>query len=74
MKRVFLCSPTNSQMFTECCSVAICSDQARCPGCMEEVYPGEDCSAHQRQGSRWEMAYGPVRRANIVREGEEKVK
>ena len=57
MKGVFLCSPTNSQMFTECCSVAICSDQAFCPRCLEEVYPGREATDHQREMRRWIMAY-----------------
>lgn len=67
MKRVFLCSPTNSQMFTECCSTAICDNEAWCPKCREEVYPGEGKSDHQRHMARWEMAYGPTR-ARLARE------
>ena len=57
MNRVFLCSPTNSQMFTACCQTAICDNQARCPKCGEEVYPGEGKSDHERNKSRWLMAY-----------------
>lgn len=67
MQRVFLCSPTNSTMFTSCCHTAICDDQALCPRCGEEVYPGKDATTHQRRLSRWEMAYGPTRRALAVR-------
>lgn len=63
MKSVFLCSPTNSQMFTRCCEVAICDDQAFCPRCREEVYPGQEATNHQRRTKRWEMAFGPTRRA-----------
>lgn len=62
MNRVFLCSPTNSTMFTSCCQVAILDDEALCPHCKAEVYPGKDASTNQRRNSRWEMAYGPTRR------------
>lgn len=61
MKSVFLCSPTNSTMFTTCCEVAICDDEARCPSCGEEVYPGVDATKHERRVKRWEEAYGPHR-------------
>jgi hypothetical protein len=64
MNRVFLCSPTNSQMFTECCKSAICENQSHCPSCHEEVYPGHAATPHQTSRARWEMAYGPTRRAN----------
>lgn len=63
MIRVFLSSPTNSQMFTDCCRVAINHDQAHCPRCREEVYPGKDATPHQRSMYRWNMAYGAQRRA-----------
>jgi len=62
MKQVFLSSPTNSQMFTRCCNVAICDDQALCPRCREEVYPGMECSDHERSKLRWSQAYGPIKR------------
>jgi hypothetical protein len=62
MKSVFLCSPTNSTMFTSCCEVAICDDQSLCPRCREEVYPGQEATNHQRHVKRWDMAYGPTRR------------
>ena len=52
---VYLCSPTNSTMFTTCCHTAICDDQANCPSCGVEVLP------HSSRG-RWEYAYGPIRR------------
>ena len=64
---VFLCSPTNSTMFTNCCQVAICDDQGLCPRCEKEVYPGLDASSHSRGVSRWEMAYGPTRREAALR-------
>ena len=54
MPTVFLCAPTNSTMFTTCCQVAICDDQANCPCCKKEITP------RSRQG-RWEAAYGPHR-------------
>ena len=67
MISVFLCSPTNSTMFTRCCQVAICDDQANCPRCGQEVYPGADATQHQRRVSRWNMAFGPTRRAQAQR-------
>jgi hypothetical protein len=39
MTGVFLCSPTNSTMFTTCCEVAICDYQQKCPCCNKYVYP-----------------------------------
>ena len=39
MSSVYLSSPTNSQMFTTCCHLAICDDQQKCPGCKQDVYP-----------------------------------
>jgi hypothetical protein len=67
MNRVFLCSPTNSTIFTLCCEVAICDDQAKCPCCGEEVYPGVDATEHQRRVSRWNMAFGSTRRSQGAR-------
>lgn len=58
---VRLCSPTNSQMFTECCSVAICNDQRRCPKCNALIYGHEAKSEHYRGVMRWKMAYKPRR-------------
>ena len=57
MATVFLCSPTNSTMFTTCCEVAICDDQANCPRCGVEIWP-------RSRTSRWETAYGPIRRGS----------
>lgn len=54
MPTVFLCSPTNSTMFTTCCKVAICDDQEKCPVCKEVVTP-------RSRRDRWEAAYGPHR-------------
>lgn len=59
---VFLCSPTNSQPFTNCCEVAICDHEPVCPRCKEEVYPGRDVSNHERRTKRWQMAYGKQKR------------
>ena len=56
MPSVYLCSPTNSTMFTTCCNVAICDEQENCPRCKERVEP-------QGRNARWEAAYGPTRRA-----------
>lgn len=64
---VFLCSPTNSTMFTECCKVAICDNESKCPSCRDEVYPGEAATDHERNMRRWEYAYGPTRRQRGVR-------
>ena len=60
MPSVYLCSPTNSTTFTTCCNTAICDYQRECPKCNEKV-DGETRS------ERWEIAYGPHRRAE--REG-----
>lgn len=55
MPTVRLSGPNNSTLFTTCCEVAICDDQANCPVCKEEITP------RSRQ-DRWEAAYGPWRR------------
>ena len=39
MSTVRFSGPTNSTMFTTCCGVAVCDDQANCPDCGEEVIP-----------------------------------
>ena len=54
MPTVFLSSPTNSQLFTTCCEVAICDYQDRCPVCEQVIHPE---SARDRQ---W-AAYGPIK-------------
>ena len=62
MPTVRLSGPNNSTMFTTCCGLAICDDQANCPGCKKEIWP--------RSGrDRWEAAYGPTRRTLAAREG-----
>lgn len=57
VKGVFLCSPTNSQMFTNCCEVAICQDEKRCPSCNSLVVGYDASSDHQRGLKRWRYAY-----------------
>lgn len=55
MPSVFLCSPTNSTMFTTCCHAAILDDQTNCPICKLEISP--------RSGrDRWDAAFGQQRR------------
>ena len=71
MADVYLCSPTNSTMFTTCCRVAICDDQQKCPRCKKYVYPfsegmSDDDRAeaaggyhnHNTRMARWRRAYG----------------
>lgn len=64
---VRLCGPNNSTIFTNCCEVAICDDEACCPRCKQEVHPGREATQHQRRVDRWNMAYGPYRRAAAAR-------
>lgn len=54
---VFLCSPTNSTKFTECCETAICDNETKCPRCKRDVIGGEDESDHKRGKTRWNYAY-----------------
>lgn len=67
MPTVFLCSPTNSQMFTTFCEVAILPHQSRCPRCRSEVTPIR-ATPHETEKARWEVAYGPHRRRAQARE------
>jgi hypothetical protein len=70
MPGVFLCSPTNSTMFTTCCKVAICDDQQKCPRCTKDVYPFYEGMSqmerdeahggyhhHNTRRARWNQAY-----------------
>jgi hypothetical protein len=50
-------SGTNSTFFTECCGVAICDDEKRCPLCRREVIGSEIENEHERHLYRWKMAY-----------------
>lgn len=47
---------TNSTMFTECCSVAICDDEKRCPRCNREVIGSDAETPHERGKIRWKNA------------------
>lgn len=66
MASVRLSGPTNSTMFTTCCGVAILEHQAQCPKCREDVWPTE-ATSHATHRARWEVAYGPTRRAMAAR-------
>ena len=37
--RLYLCSPTNSTMFTRCCNVAVNDNETVCPRCKATVDP-----------------------------------
>ena len=54
---VYLCSPTNSTMFTNCCHVAICNDQPKCPVCKIEIIGSDAESNHARGRIRWRYAF-----------------
>lgn len=47
---------TNSTHFTECCEVAICDDQLRCPGCDRNVVGWDEETDHKRRCRRWASA------------------
>lgn len=47
---------TNSTMFTECCEVAICDDEPRCPSCKRDVVGHDAKSAAERHRVRWASA------------------
>jgi len=80
-------SPTNSTLFTDCCSVAVCDDETCCPVCGSEVYPKDPRSRH-REALRQQMGAGAYaehrkrmdqliredRRQNALREAEERMK
>ena len=46
MTGVKYANATNSTLFTECCGVAICSDQGFCPVCEAEVLPRSEEERH----------------------------
>lgn len=60
---VYLSSSTNSTIFTKCCGVAICDDEAYCPQCREEVIPGKNSTRSEKSEYRWKMAYGKEKNA-----------
>lgn len=46
----------NSTMFTDCCQVAICDNEPRCPRCRNLVVGHDEPSSHRRGIVRWRMA------------------
>lgn len=50
MPSVYLCSPTNSTLFTTCCDTAITDWQDKCQSCNQTIEPRS-----------WDSAYGPIR-------------
>jgi len=54
---VHLSGPNNSTMFTDCCGVAICRDQQRCPKCKELIIGWDAESFRDRHTIRWNYAY-----------------
>lgn len=54
---VYLCSPTNSTMFTECCDVAICDSEGSCPKCGREIIGHAEEADHKTHKTRWNYAY-----------------
>jgi len=58
MKYVELLQPngTNSTIFTSCCQVAICDDEAKCPHCREDVIGADAETKYQRGRIRWNYA------------------
>ena len=47
---------TNSTMSTECCLVAICDDEKRCPSCGKDIIGHDAGSSHSRGRIRWRAA------------------
>lgn len=47
---------TNSTLFTECCEVAICSDQCNCPKCGRLVVGHNEKNDGDRAYARWKSA------------------
>jgi hypothetical protein len=63
MASIYLCSPTNSTIFTTCCDTAILNHEVNCPSCKKRVFPFYDCeSAHERGRYRWSHVYKPPKR------------
>ena len=54
---VFFCCSTNSTMFTECCEVAICDDEKKCPKCGNNVLGYDAETNHKRHMIRWRHAF-----------------
>ena len=66
MAGVHFSSHTNSTKFTDCCQVAICDNEDRCPRCKNEIYPQ---SAMGRHDMAMERLYGRERLKKIRAEG-----
>ena len=47
---------TNSTLFTECCSVAICDDELNCPECKNPVIGFNSENQQDRHKIRWRNA------------------
>ena len=47
---------TNSTLFTECCGVAICDNQAHCPVCKGAVIGHDISDVGVRSHARWRNA------------------
>jgi predicted amidophosphoribosyltransferase len=47
---------TNSTMFTQCCSTAICDHERNCPRCGRPVVGHDASSDHERSKARWRNA------------------
>ncbi len=47
---------TNSTLFTECCEVAICSDEPYCPRCKRKVIGADAETIEERSKIRWKNA------------------
>jgi hypothetical protein len=60
MPTVMLSNPTNSTMFTSCCSMALTEQQTACPSCGQRIEPTEP-------RYRWEAAYAADRAISKVR-------
>lgn len=56
---VYFSSETNSTFFTNCCRVAICDDQVKCPACGGPVIGHDSKDNNARRARRWHYAYGP---------------
>ena len=54
---VYLCSPINSTLFTECCDVAICDYEINCPNCERPVIGCDETNNHKRGNIRWNYAF-----------------
>lgn len=62
---VRLANRYNSTIFTNCCEAAILPNEAHCPRCEKEVFPGVDATERQRDLARWSWAYGRQKRGLI---------